>query len=142
MEFIEATSKIEAYYNKEYTSEQRKIMYEELQEIKIERYRKLISEVLKNCRFLPKIVDFIEINTKIPNTNNQKKEKVECKKCNSTGYITYKKRIKDGYKEIWYEYVAICSCGNAKQYKGWEITDREHRSNYYMPLAKELNLIT
>ena len=52
----------------------------------------------------------------------------------------YKKIIKDGDRELTYDYAAICRCGNAKQYKGWEIQDTKHRSNYYTPYMDELGL--
>lgn len=141
-EFIEATNRLEQYYNKEYSNEQRQIMFEELKEINIERYRKLISAVLKKCKFLPKIADFVDTDMEMPHTHSQEeeKEKIECKKCNSTGYVIYTKVTKNGDKEMKNQYAAICTCGNAKQYKGWEIKDKVHRSNFYIPLIQELGL--
>lgn len=138
-EFIEATSRIEDYFGKEYTQTQLKIMYDELKDFSIERYKKLISSVLKKNIYLPKIANFIEANKEEPYSQEQKEiEKIDCKKCNSTGYVTYKKTIKElGYV---YEYGAICGCGNAKQYKGWETTDAKHKSKYYTPMIKELGL--
>ena len=41
-EFIEATSKLETYYGKEYSTEQRSIMYDELKDFDLNRYRQLI----------------------------------------------------------------------------------------------------
>lgn len=138
-EFVEATSRIESYFGKEYNKEQIKIMYDELKDFSIERYRKLISAVLRKSKYMPKIADFIEANKEEPYSQKQEEiEKVDCKKCNSTGYVVYKKPIKElGYT---YEYGAICECGNSKQYKGWEVADTKHRSNYYTPMIKELGL--
>ncbi|MBQ9659162.1 MAG: hypothetical protein IJV31_10460 [Clostridia bacterium] len=140
-EFIEATSRLETYYDKEYLKEQRQIMFEELKNINIERYRKLISEAIKKCKYLPKVADFIEINnTTLYTQVAEEKDIVECEKCNNTGYLLYRKMKKNGNKDLFYTYAAICTCGNKKQYKGWEISDEEHRSNYYTPLATQLGM--
>lgn len=142
-EFIEATTRLENYYSKEYTNEQRKIMFSELGHLDIARYRKLVSAVLRKCKYLPRIVDFIEADKEEPyNTEKteEAKEKIDCPICNGTGYVIYKKKVKDGDRELIYDYAAICRCGNAKQYKGWEIQDTKHRSNYYTPYIDELGL--
>ena len=140
-EFIEATSKLENYYGKEYTVEQRKIMHEELKSLPIERYRQLVSAVMRKSKFLPKIADFMEANIEEPYKNKQEKEKIYCKKCKGTGYILYTKKIEDGYYERENTYASICTCGNAAQYKGWEIADKDNKSNFYTPMAEELGLI-
>ena len=75
-----------------------------------------------------------EVKTEVP------KEKIDCQICGGTGYMIYKKKIKDGDRELIYDYATICRCGNAKQYKGWEIQDTKHRSNYYTPYIDELGL--
>lgn len=141
-EFIEATTRLETYYDKEYNKEQLKIMHEELQNFSIERYKFLISNAIKKCKFLPKVADFFQIDKENPLiTENQEKERIYCSKCNSSGYIIYTKCINNGNKKLEYKYAAICSCGNAKQYKGWEASNKANRSDNYIPLAKELNLI-
>lgn len=140
-EFVEITSKLENYYGKEYSKEQRKIMFSELSNLDIDRYRKLVSVVLRKCKFLPKIVDFIEANKETPYSQQETElEKVECKKCNSTGYIVYTKLLSDGDKKIPHQYAAVCNCGNAKQYKGWEVTDNRYKSEFYTPMIGELGL--
>ena len=142
-EFIEATARLEEYYGKEYTKQQMQIMFDELSHLDIARYRKLISAVLRKCKYLPRIVDFIEADKEEPyNTNETKEaqEKIDCPICGGTGYVIYKKKIKDGDRELIYDYAAICRCGNSKQYKGWEIQDTKHRSNYYIPYADELGI--
>lgn len=142
-EFIEATTRIENYYGKEYTNEQRKIMFSELGYLDISRYRKLVSAVLRKCKYLPRIADFIEADKEEPYINDkeeEQKEKKDCPICGGSGYIIYKRKIKDGERELIYEYSAMCNCGNGKQYKGWEIQDTKHRSNYYIPYKEELVL--
>ena len=140
-EFIEATGKLERYYNKEYPKEEFKIMHEEIQKLNfsIERYKFLISKVIQKSKYLPKVCDFVAANLEFPDREvEEKKEKIICKKCNSTGYIIYSKQKKDGNQILEYKYAAICNCGNAKQYKGWETTPK---SDYYTPTASELNLL-
>lgn len=140
-EFIEATSRVENYYGKEYTTEQRRIMHEELKNLTIERYRQLISAVMRKSKFLPKIADFMEANIEEPySSNKEEKQKIECEKCKGTGYLIYTKVIPDGDHSIKNTYAAVCPCGNAKQYKGWEITDKRHRSEFYTPMAEEIGV--
>ena len=38
-EFIEATSRLEQYFGKEYTNEQRQIMFEELSKMPLEKFK-------------------------------------------------------------------------------------------------------
>ena len=137
-EFVEATTRLEEYYNKEYTKEQRQIMFEELGDFELDRYKFSVSQAIKTCKYLPKVSEIIQLDKDNPPKSKEEEiTKVECSKCNSLGYIIYKKRTKEGLE---YNYAAICDCGNAKQYKGWEIKG-DHKSNYYTPMAKELNLI-
>ena len=111
-EFIEATNRIEQYYDKEYTNEQRKIMFEELKQWNVERYRKVIMTVIRNSKFLPKIADMIQANAEIREIKNNKDIKeVQCDKCNGTGYIDYEKRM---YGHI-YKYACRCTCENGKK---------------------------
>ena len=79
------------------------------------------------------------MNISIGRTEEKKKEQKngeKCKKCNNTGYIFYKQII-NGYQ---YEFVAICSCGRKRQYKGWEVNDERKKSKYFIPLAVEMGL--
>ena len=138
-EFIDATSRLENYYGKEYKKEVLKIMHEELEHLSLERYKFLISKAIRKCKYLPKVCDFVELEIENPDvTAIEEKERVDCKKCNSTGIIVYAKKIQNGNKALKTQYAAICDCGNHKQYKGWE---HSLNSEYYTPMAKELNLI-
>lgn len=140
-EFVEATSRVEQYYDKEYTNEQRRIMFKELEDINIDRYRQLVSAVIRKSKFLPKIADFIEANIEVPFlAQKDDLQKVECKKCNSTGYLIYTRVIRDGDREFKNQYASVCDCGNARKYEGWKVTDKRYRSNYYTPLAQELGI--
>lgn len=109
-EFIEATSRLENYYGKEYQTIQRQIMFEELKDLKIERYKKLCSAIMRKSKYLPKIADFIEANNEVPFETKTNSEQVECNVCNGSGYVFYKKVIED----FVYDYVCRCTCSNAQ----------------------------
>lgn len=115
-EFIEANNRLEHYYEKEYTTEQRQIMYEELKDLSIERYKKLISECIKTCKFMPKVADIIKANTEYKEQilKENEKQTVECTYCNRTGYITFNRIYKNANSEINYKYAARCICENGK----------------------------
>ena len=116
-------------------------MFKELKEINIQRYRQLVSAVIRKCKFLPKIADFEEANTEVPfSLQKENTQKKECKKCNSTGYLIYTKIIKNGDKNLKNQYACICTCGNKRKYESWKIEDKQNRSNYYIPLATEIGL--
>ena len=139
-EFVEATTRLEQYYGKEYTNEQRQIMFDELQNLPIERYKQLISMLIKKSKFLPKIADFTEVDIETPYTIQDKIQKTECKKCNSTGYLIYTKVIKDGNRELKNQYACLCNCGNAKKYEGLNVSDKRYKSEFYTPFAQEIGL--
>lgn len=138
-EFYETVSEMENFYGKEMTTEQKKIWYENLKNIGSTRFRYIISNLYKTSKFLPKLADIFETNIALGKVENKKEENTtgeKCKKCNNTGYIIYK-QVKNDYT---YEFVAICSCGIKRQYKGWEIADERRKSKYFIPLASELGL--
>ena len=140
-EFIEATSRLETYFDKDYTTGQSQEMFKELKDMNIERYRQLVSAVIRKSKFLPKIADFVEANIEVPfSAQKDDLQKVECKKCNSTGYLIYTKVIKDGNREFKNQYASVCDCGNARKYEGWKVTDKRYRSDFYTPLAVEIGL--
>lgn len=137
-EFIEITSRAERYYEKTYSSEQLKIMYEELKNIDANRYRRIITTVIRTSKFLPKIADILETNIDLPLEERSSRDIKKCNKCNGTGYILYAKNVSNGEKKIKYLYGAVCDCGNATRYDGSKC---KRRSEFYIPTAVELNLI-
>ncbi len=140
-EFMETIKQIENFYGKEMIDEQKKIWYENLKNMSIERFRYLVANLYKTSKFMPKLADIFEINMTIKSI--EKKVEVNqqhCDKCKDTGYIIYKQIIKNGDKDVIYDYGAICTCNRKKQYKGWEISDERYKSKYYTPLATELGL--
>lgn len=119
IEFIEATTRLEQYYEKTYTKEQLHIMYEELKNIAVDRYKKAIVQIIRNQKYLPKISDILEVSNEIPKEVKEI-EKTNCEKCKGTGYVLYKKKVNNSL----YEYGALCDCGNAPEYNG---------KDYYIP---------
>ena len=60
-EFIEATSRLEKYFERNYTTEQLQIMYEELKNLSIDRYKQIIARCIRNYKLLPRIAHILEI---------------------------------------------------------------------------------
>lgn len=132
-EFIEATNRVEHYFNKSYEIEQLKIMFEFFKDWRIERYRKAINYCIENCNFLPKIKDFKNAEIDLPQvTNKEQIEFMKCKKCNGEGFIKYYKDIQNGDKPITYEYIALCTCVNAQKQR--EI------NKYNLPTLAEIGM--
>lgn len=117
-EFIQATSRLEGYFDKEYKTEQLKEMYNMLKDWNIEKYTKAVNYCICNCKYLPKIADITSADISTVNTQSNKKiEFVKCNKCNGEGFIKYFKQKKDGERTLKYEYIALCTCENAKKQK-------------------------
>ena len=131
-EFIQATSRLENYYDKEYTTEQLKIMFDMLKEWNIQKYIRAINYCIRNNKFLPKVADL----TSAESDNNQVVEKpkidfIKCNKC-SEGFVRYFKELQNGGKTIKYEYLALCTCENG--HKQREI------NGYNFPSIAEIGL--
>lgn len=143
-EFIEETSRIEKYYEKELDKFQRDIWYQELKNQPINRYRQIINQIFRKCKFMPKLADIISIDEELPYLKKNKEviQKVECNVCQGLGLIFYKKNIENGDKKIKYDFVARCNCKNGLEYTydGTTISDSKHRSKFYIPTAQQLGL--
>ena len=61
-EFDTETQKLENFYEKQIPNEQRKIWFSEFKKINITRYRYIIGQAYRQCKFMPKLADMIEIN--------------------------------------------------------------------------------
>ena len=143
-EFITETNRIENFYEKELTEMQRKEWYRELKNMPINRYRQIVTQSLRECKFMPKLADIVSINNNLPYNSSSQQDlvKEKCDKCNGDGVIKYNKEILDGDRIFIYEFFAKCNCKNAKQfnYDGTNISDTRHRSKFYIPSLQELNL--
>lgn len=132
-EFVEATSRLERYYDKEYSNEQLKIMYDFLKDWNKEKYIKAINYCLQNNKYLPKIADLTGANINIAKVKEDKRISfVKCDRCNGEGFIKYFKEVKNGNDTLKYEYIALCICENAKKQK--EI------NKYNLPTLVEVGL--
>lgn len=142
-EFIEETSRIEKYYEKELDKFQRDIWYQELKNKPINRYRQIVNETFRKCKFMPKLADIITIDEELPyQVTKKEKQEVECEKCKGLGLIFYKKLIDNGNKKLEYEYAARCNCQNGLEYAydGTRISDSRHRSKFYVPTAQQIGI--
>lgn len=119
-EFIETTKQIENYYGKEYTEEQKKIIFDNLKILPIARYRMIVAQIFRICQYMPNLAKIIEINN-LTKYEPKKEERTDCKKCNGNGYIVYKKEIEDGEKKWLCDYVARCNCAKGNVYKAFPI---------------------
>lgn len=131
-EFSIETIKIENFYDKAIPEEQKKVWFQELKKMNVQRFRLIISEVYRRNKFLPKLADIIEIDKELGNTKKKEPEANDCKLCNGTGYQIYIKED-NGTK---YQFGAICSCRKQKQYIGWNVEGE--KSSYYIPYIEQI----
>lgn len=120
VEFLEVTQEIEKFYSKdgkpnELTTEQSRIWFDELKNLKKEHYRQISREVYRTQKFMPKLADIIEIKRTLPSPVNKEDEQVyKCKKCNGTGYVIYTKIMSD-WNDSPYQFATRCTCPNGQK---------------------------
>lgn len=143
-EFIEETANVEKYYDEELDKFQRDIWYRELKQLNVARYRQVVREIFRQCKFMPKLADVVKINKNLSYANTAKQEEVaeHCDKCKRKGFILYKKKIDNGTNKLIYEYAARCDCRNGLKYTydGTKIADAQHRSKYFVATVQQLGL--
>ncbi len=113
-EFINEIEKVQRFYQKELTQEQKTIWYESLKDIGITRFKYLISEIYRTSKYFPSLSEVISLDREtgyLPPTEILKK-KVHCDICNGKGFILYYKKEGD----YTYTYTAKCNCTNATPY--------------------------
>lgn len=141
-EFMNEVKKIENFYDKELSDEQKQVWFKELRYIELPRFKYIETQIYKTLKFMPKLADIVEINANLGYSQMKKEEqKVNCKKCNGTGYIVYKKLIDNGTSKLEYNFGAICSCRQQPKYEGWKITDERYKTNYYTPYVEEIKIM-
>lgn len=114
-EFMEETKKLERFYSKELTEEQKKIWFENLKKLTLLRYQYIIGVIYRKNKYFPTLADIIQINDETGMKKQEQKYKQEkCDICSSRGVIRYIKKI----NEIDYEYVCRCNCGNSLKFMG------------------------
>lgn len=112
-EFNTATGELEKYFEKDLNNEQRRVWYDEFKNIELNEYTRIINLARRECKFLPKLVDLLEIKNRQAPQEIKREEYVEvhCDKCRNTGLIPYEK-IENDIKGIYY---ALCTCENTKR---------------------------
>lgn len=118
-EFMETVKQMENFYQKKMTDEQKRIWFESLKAMKIERFKYIVAHLYKYSKFMPKLADVFELNTSVGSIEDKSKteNKPDCDRCGNTGYVVYKQVITEDKNYI-YDFGAICTCGRKKQYKG------------------------
>ena len=117
-EFVQATSRLENYFDKEYKQEQ---------------YTKAVKYCIRNCKYLPKLADITSADISIVKTQSSKDINfVKCDKCNGEGFIKYFRQKRDGDRVLKYEYIALCTCENAEK--------QRKINGYNLPTLAELGL--
>ena len=111
-EFMQYIGQLQNVYDKELSETELDIWYKNLSYMSIERFNYIIAEVYKINKFMPKLSEILEINSKIPYVESPKKVSGKCEKCNNVGYVLYFKEI-EGRK---YTYAAVCDCGRQVRY--------------------------
>lgn len=114
-EFMEETKKLERFYSKELTEEQKKIWFENLKKLTLLRYQYIIGVIYRKNKYFPSLADIIQLNDELGMKQKETKYKQEkCDICSGRGVIRYIKKI----NEIDYEYVCRCNCGNSLKFMG------------------------
>lgn len=132
-EFVQVTSRLEKYFDKEYKAEQAKEMYNMLKDWNMEKYVKTVSYCIRNCKYLPKLADITNADISTVRTQSNKViDFIKCNKCNGEGFIKYFKQKKDGDRILKYEYIALCTCQNAEK--------QRQINKYNLPTLAELGL--
>ena len=111
-EFLQATARAETYFDKQYSNEQSKIMYDTFKEWTLHDYAKALTYCIENKKFLPKIADIKEFKTEYrPDYTTKEEQKYKsCSKCKE-GFVFFKKK----FENYMYEFVALCTCENGQQ---------------------------
>ena len=62
VEFVEETNNLEKFFDKDLKDFERAIWFRELKDIDVARYRQIVKEAYRQCKFMPKLADIIKIN--------------------------------------------------------------------------------
>ena len=123
--------------------DQKRIMvntwFECLKDVEYGLVMKAIKELMQTKIFMPTISEIREIAETYKRAmikNQPKLPPVECKRCNGTGFIMYKKKTNN----MEYSYIASCDCtsGNDYKYDGTKVADERSRSEYYIPSISDV----
>ena len=94
-EFVEETNNLEKFFDKELKDFERVIWFKELKNIDVARYRQVIKEAYRQCKFMPKLADIIKLNNDLPKAKIQKEEITEeCDICKNRRVYNIQKNYK------------------------------------------------
>lgn len=135
-EFIIETTTLEEFYNKEFNNTQKQIWYEELKRYVAEKYNKAIRIACRDNQYRPTLSEMLNIIKAVKLDNIAQEKTGNCKACNNTGYVIYKKQV-DGKT---YDYACLCTCINATglEYNGLQVNEQEHRQPFYLAKAQDI----
>ena len=141
VEFFEEIRSLEAFFEKKLSIEQARDWYFELKDYPIEKLRIAIRESKANCKFMPKLAEFLGF-IREARIEGKEEKKIHCNKCGGTGYLIYIKKIVNGNKITSYTYGCVCNCGNVKPYydkqrKYYTATENEILSEGYEAVTRE-----
>ena len=111
-EFIDVTDDIVKFYGKDINSYERNIWFEELGQMKADRYKKIVRQCFRSEKYMPKLADILRIKKELP-ADKDEWIPVKCDKCGSSGYITYYK--KDNINNLNYFFACRCFCENGQR---------------------------
>ena len=77
VEFVEETNNLEKFFDKDLKDFERAIWFRELKDIDVARYRQIVKEAYRQCKFMPKLADILKINNELPKAKIQKEEITE-----------------------------------------------------------------
>ena len=95
VEFVEETNNLEKFFDKDLKDFERAIWFRELKDIDVARYRQIVKEAYRQCKFMPKLADIIKINNELPKAKIQKEEITEkCDICKNRRVYNIQKNYK------------------------------------------------
>ena len=110
-----------------------------LKDIEYDLVMKAIKHLMQTKVFLPTISEIREVSAQFKRAKIENQPKLpqgKCNKCNGTGFVMYKKTIKN----VQQDYVARCDCiaGNDYNYDGSTVADERYRTDYYIPKISDI----
>lgn len=95
VEFVEETYNLEKFFDKDLKDFERAIWFRELKDIDVTRYRQIVKEAYRQCKFMPKLADILKINNELPKAKIQKEEITEkCDICKNRRIYNIQKSYK------------------------------------------------
>ena len=110
-EFLETTSKLQAFYHRELNNVQISYWYDELKKYDIEKYKRVVGEFVRYSKSFPSLSEVLPRIANLKEDAPKKEEelpRVKCNTCHGSGIVKYIK--KNGGME--YDYYCKCYCQN------------------------------